>query len=98
MSAGYGRCGYRYIDNSHSSSRNFGVCHCGDWSGDNGKGIYMSQDTIPYSYHNIGSKVDVDQWGVYISQTRHSSSNNPGDHGILFCLSIAYHFFSEFYW
>ena len=52
---------------------------------------YRSKDTSHTSSQNVVQNVDGYCRGGYRSHTTHSSSHNPGDHGILFCVYIAYH-------
>ena len=80
MSAGNVRCGYRYLDTRQSSSINHGFYH----SGEDVKGVYMSQEKSQYSYCNCGVYHRVDKSGDdgivgYRSQyISHSSSHSCG--------------------
>ena len=42
VSAGDVICGFKSQDTIHSFSRTHGVYHCGDWNGDDGRGVCWS--------------------------------------------------------
>ena len=47
VSEGDGRLGYWFLESSYSSSRNCGIYHIGDQSGENGIWVYRRPGTIP---------------------------------------------------
>ena len=59
--------------------------------GDHGIRRFSSQDTSHSSFQNCGDIFDDYGRGVYSYHTRHSSSHNPGDHGIFLCLYVSSH-------
>ena len=87
--AGGGIGRFRSKETSQSSSLNSGVYCCGDHSGDDRRCGSRYQKTNPYSFLNCGASFDGDGRFGYMSQTSHSTSHNPGGHGIFSGCSVA---------
>ena len=75
-------------DTIHYYSCNRGVYRCVDQSVDNGRCGFRYQDNIDSSFHNRIESVDGCVIGGDSYQTSHSSSHNPGERGILSCISF----------